>query len=524
MGKLISHGGLGNWLCLFFALAGGRLLAAEVALSTSAADIVPRYKFVLGQELVYERTTSEDVLNAGRLSDSASGQAETRSKWWVWVTRKNPDSWRLVIRKRIERTMTATNDERLTEVINDFLSYLDLKADGAYPTIPTLGGHPYFKLWPSDVFIELPATAEQLSSGWSFTSPVENTKQSFRMVGAEGNLLTFTGPMSQIQDKARQVTTVRTVDFDVVRGLITKIVTELKSELPPAMHRRVTFELTGLETHYQQWIANFSKEADAYCAAVNSAEKDFNAATRSRGVDECRTLLESARTALTEARKKSTLPEMQELLDARVKSLASDESTELQTAAFREKVYELPPAQWTTTDLAGVEYTLDDFRGKVVVMDFWYRNCPHCILAFPKIKQLASQYKNSDVVVMGINNDRKIEDAQFIVTSYGLDYLNLRAGDIPTIYGVRLWPTLIVLDQAGRVAALEQGNTEDLLPYVTEVVDRLLADPATVEATAAAPWKKAAVVIGALGILAVAIYLILNRRAQIGTITSSAST
>jgi hypothetical protein len=52
-----------------------------------------------------------------------------------------------------------------------------------------------------------------------------------------------------------------------------------------------------------------------------------------------------------------------------------------------------PAAQWETTDIEGKKHSLSDYRGKVVVLDFWYSGCVPCIKAMPEIKEIAEQFR-----------------------------------------------------------------------------------------------------------------------------------
>ena len=48
---------------------------------------------------------------------------------------------------------------------------------------------------------------------------------------------------------------------------------------------------------------------------------------------------------------------------------------------------------------------------------------------------------------------------------------------ISSEYNVDAWPAFIVLDQTGRVAEAVDGNADDLVEHLSQVVDNLLADP-----------------------------------------------
>ena len=110
-----------------------------------------------------------------------------------------------------------------------------------------------------------------------------------------------------------------------------------------------------------------------------------------------------------------------------------------------------PSPEWDTTDLAGSAVSLAGCRGKVLVLDFWYRGCGWCIRAMPQMKQVATHFQGRPVAVLGMNTDRDQADAQFVVDKLALNYPTLKAEGLPEKYGVRGFPTLLVIDQAGVV-------------------------------------------------------------------------
>ncbi len=125
-------------------------------------------------------------------------------------------------------------------------------------------------------------------------------------------------------------------------------------------------------------------------------------------------------------------------------------------------------------DLDGRTHSLDQYRGKVLVLDFWYRGCGWCMRAMPQVKRVASHYRGRPVAVFGMNNDRSLDDAKFVVREMQLDYPVLRSQEMPGKYGVQGFPTLIIIDKQGKVADIHVGYSPQLFEDVTAVVDRLL--------------------------------------------------
>jgi thiol-disulfide isomerase/thioredoxin len=138
-----------------------------------------------------------------------------------------------------------------------------------------------------------------------------------------------------------------------------------------------------------------------------------------------------------------------------------------------------PAPDWEAKDLDGKAWRLSELKGKVVVMDFWYRGCGWCMYAMPQVKQLAADYKDKPVVFLGMNTDQKEEDAQFVVKELGLTYPQIKATGIPDKFGVQGFPTLIIVDQTGTIRAFDVGYSPDLHDKASKKIDALLQKPAT---------------------------------------------
>jgi thiol-disulfide isomerase/thioredoxin len=320
------------------------------------------------------------------------------------------------------------------------------------------------------------------------------------------------------------MSTLLKVDFDLKRGVATRITTESKSESQSnPWHNRYSVALATARTRDPAWIDSLDEETEGYFVATKRVDDLITRAGRARTVAACRAALDEARRMLTSQRAKTSVPEVQVMLDAAVERHDAEVEYELGNATNREKLYSMRPANWQTTDLDGKAYRLTDFRGKVVLMDFWYRGCGHCIKAMPKVKQIAANYAGRNVAVLGINQDRNDDDARFVIKTLGLSYPTLRDGDISTTYHVRLWPTFIVLDQTGRVASIHAGNSDELVEQISRAVDELLANPAS-EPPVPFSWRVLAVVGAVACVVAVVVYLVANRRGGIRNMTPQTPT
>ncbi|MEM1058935.1 MAG: TlpA disulfide reductase family protein [Verrucomicrobiota bacterium] len=142
---------------------------------------------------------------------------------------------------------------------------------------------------------------------------------------------------------------------------------------------------------------------------------------------------------------------------------------------------------WRGVGMDGREYSKQSVLGKVVVMDFWFKNCGWCIKAMPQIKEVADHYRGQDVLVLGMCTDRKKENAQFIIDKLKLNYPTVIAPEDPRFpsgrgqlaepFGISGFPTVIILDQEGVIRWRHAGYAKDLKEQIQAEVDQLLPGP-----------------------------------------------
>src|SRR5688572_18723253 len=117
--------------------------------------------------------------------------------------------------------------------------------------------------------------------------------------------------------------------------------------------------------------------------------------------------------------------------------------------------------QWLNTEKP---ISLRDLRGKVVLLDFWTYCCINCIHVIPDLKKLEKKYAN-ELVVIGVHSakfdgERDIDNIRQAVLRYEIEHpvVNDWQMEIWQQYGVRAWPTLMLIDPAGKVIGYVSGE------------------------------------------------------------------
>ena len=102
---------------------------------------------------------------------------------------------------------------------------------------------------------------------------------------------------------------------------------------------------------------------------------------------------------------------------------------------------------------------LDQYRGKVVYLDFWASWCGPCKLSFPFMNKLRARYPQNALVILTVNLDRQKSAAQYFIDQTGtrLPVIFDPAGKIAAQFMVSSMPTSLVIGRDGKVRYVHQG-------------------------------------------------------------------
>lgn len=136
----------------------------------------------------------------------------------------------------------------------------------------------------------------------------------------------------------------------------------------------------------------------------------------------------------------------------------------------------LAPIDFAGTLESGATTTLADYRGQVLVLNFWYAGCAPCRAEAPDLQALWTKYQDQNVSFLGVNIRDRLSTARGFATTYGITYpsvIDAGTGAMQLAFSGTVAPnavpTTIVLDPQGRTSARILGRIPD-----SSVLDALI--------------------------------------------------
>ncbi len=144
--------------------------------------------------------------------------------------------------------------------------------------------------------------------------------------------------------------------------------------------------------------------------------------------------------------------------------------------------YEKTAPSFKLKDTKGHEVSLDSYRGRVVVLNFWTKTCGPCMEEMPEIADLARILKpKDDVAVVTISTDDTAEDAVLTLKAVLKDdkeppfavLIDPDAKNVTGKYGTTLYPETWIIDKNGVLRARFDGAREWSNAAVVQYVDQI---------------------------------------------------
>ncbi len=436
------------------------LLAAVLSAVGPRLSEIPRYRLPVGAKLFY--TT---------LNDAEPARAAQR--WQVWVVGTNPDSsFRLLVKRTQVRSNTDSTGKTTEEEWRSDWARCALFPSGRIPPTGSLDAADLRPLFPL-----LPQDSQAATGFWQRLDTAMAETEAYHLDNK-----TLTDSLWLIEfarktplDEVYLLNTSGRYTFDTRRGLLQSKETEVRQDW--GAYAGTTRRVTVLDSVVKGELiemARFAEQMDVWFTADSTYSSLLD-----RGAVETKrvpTLVDSAQMVMDSGRARVADTAIQTMFDDEVGSLEEVAQELEKDAHWRDSVIGNPAPNWSLPDLAGKKHSLKDYRGKVVILDFWYRGCPWCIRAMPRLSDLAREFPDKALAVIGMNTDAELSDAQFVVDKLGLAYPSLRSGELYKKYGVSGFPTLFVLDAKGAVRDIHVGYSPDLKEKLSRAIRNAIGE------------------------------------------------
>ena len=140
-----------------------------------------------------------------------------------------------------------------------------------------------------------------------------------------------------------------------------------------------------------------------------------------------------------------------------------------------------PVPGFTLPDLEGRMHTLDDLKGKVVVLNFWATWCPPCIEEMPSLEKLHEALASKGLAVVAVSVDERFSDIERFVDEWNLTFTVLHDNGmkVSRSYQTFKYPETYIIDRNGRLKSKVVGERDWVAPSVIRDLVALLNAPSS---------------------------------------------
>ena len=137
---------------------------------------------------------------------------------------------------------------------------------------------------------------------------------------------------------------------------------------------------------------------------------------------------------------------------------SGSEATQALTPEVGLAVGNLAP-DFSLTDLEGSEVSLSEFRGQVVLLNFWATWCAPCRVEMPSFQTYYENYRSQEFVVVGIDFNEPEETVRQFAQELGLSFPLLLdpGGEIQDLFNIRGYPSSVFIRPDGTIGILHIG-------------------------------------------------------------------
>lgn len=119
--------------------------------------------------------------------------------------------------------------------------------------------------------------------------------------------------------------------------------------------------------------------------------------------------------------------------------------------------------------------TLSDYRGKIVVLNFWATWCPPCVEEMPSLLQMQQRLKDKNIVVLAVSLDEDESAYHKFLKDHGVNVITVRDPDLKSseLYGTFKYPETYIIDRNGVLQRKFIGAVDWSQPEVVDFLTKL---------------------------------------------------
>ena len=137
-----------------------------------------------------------------------------------------------------------------------------------------------------------------------------------------------------------------------------------------------------------------------------------------------------------------------------------------------------PAPNVTFQDGQSASVRLADYKGKVVLVDFWASWCTPCKTSFPALDKLYQEYKARGFEVLAVNLDQRRRDADAFLAArpHMMPVLFDPKGASPLAFAVRGMPSSFLIDRTGMIRFTHMGYSDNIGDQYRREIAQLIAE------------------------------------------------
>uniref|UniRef100_UPI0001A51B72 Thioredoxin family protein n=1 Tax=Geobacter metallireducens (strain ATCC 53774 / DSM 7210 / GS-15) TaxID=269799 RepID=UPI0001A51B72 len=122
--------------------------------------------------------------------------------------------------------------------------------------------------------------------------------------------------------------------------------------------------------------------------------------------------------------------------------------------------------------LSGENKSLAQYRGKIVLVNFWASWCPYCRDEMPSMDRLVKSFPKGDLVVLAVNVEKRFPE-KYRRAPVSFNFLSDATGQVQQRYGANRLPDTFIVDRKGIIRQRVTGGIEWDAPKVVSYLKSL---------------------------------------------------